>query len=248
VDQDSDERVTYFEALTALAYLWFADRPVQLGIFEVGMGGRWDATNLVEGDVAVLAPIALDHPELGATVHEVAGEKAGIIKPAKVAVSREQDADALDVIVARCSEMGATLQLEFRDWELEERLTAVGGQSIRVRGLHGTYDDLFLPMFGEHAARNAAAAIVAFEALVEEPLGEEIGGPMARADGGGRPPAHDHAGRRPQPGRGRGPGRGAPRVLHVGPAPPGDLGEREQEPGGDRGRARAPDRRRLRRP
>ncbi|MGZ5350343.1 MAG: bifunctional folylpolyglutamate synthase/dihydrofolate synthase [Actinomycetota bacterium] len=173
VDQESDERVTYFEALTALAYLWFADRPVQLGVFEVGMGGRWDATNLVEGDVAVLAPIALDHPELGATVYEVAGEKAGIIKPGKVAVSREQDADALEVIEARCAEVGADLKLEFRDWELEDRLTAVGGQSLRVKGLHGAYDDLFLPMFGEHAARNAAAAIVAFEALVEEPLGEE---------------------------------------------------------------------------
>ncbi len=106
VDRESDERVTYFEALTALAYLWFADRPVQLGVFEVGMGGRWDATNLVEGDVAVVAPIALDHPELGATVNEVAGEKAGIIKPGKVAVSREQDADALEVIEARCAEVG----------------------------------------------------------------------------------------------------------------------------------------------
>jgi dihydrofolate synthase/folylpolyglutamate synthase len=173
VDRESEERVTYFEALTALAYLWFADRPVQLGVFEVGMGGRWDATNLVEGDVAVLTPIALDHPELGATVHEVAGEKAGIIKPGKMVVSREQDPDALEVVEARCVEVGADLKLEFRDWELEDRLTGVGGQSLRVKGLHGTYDDLFLPMFGEHAARNAAAAIVAFEALIEEPLGEE---------------------------------------------------------------------------
>ena len=173
VDEEADERVTYFETLTALAYLLFADRPVQLGVFEVGMGGRWDATNLVAGDVAVFAPIALDHPELGATVHEVAGEKAGIIKPGKVAVSREQEPDALDVIEARCAEVGASLKLEFRDWELEDRLTAVGGQSLRVKGLFGTYDDLFLPMFGEHAARNAATAIVAFEALVEEPLGEE---------------------------------------------------------------------------
>jgi len=78
VDREAEDRVTYFEALTALAYLWFADKPVALGVFEVGMGGIWDATNLVEGDVAILTPIALDHPELGATVAEVAAEKAGI--------------------------------------------------------------------------------------------------------------------------------------------------------------------------
>ena len=95
VDSQGEEQVTYFEALTALAYLWFADKPVALGVFEVGMGGTWDATNLVRGDVAVLTPIALDHPELGSTVAEVAGEKAGIIKEGTIAVSREQDAEAL---------------------------------------------------------------------------------------------------------------------------------------------------------
>lgn len=173
VDRESDERVTYFEALTALAYLWFADKPVALGIFEVGMGGAWDATNLVDGDVAVLTPISLDHPELGDTVSKVAGEKAGIIKEGKVAVSREQDAEALAVIEARCADMSVDLLLELRDWELEERLQAVGGQAIRVRGVFASYDDLFLPMFGEHAARNAAAAIVAFESLLSEALNED---------------------------------------------------------------------------
>ena len=86
VDDEGEERVTYFETLTALAYLWFADKPVGLGVFEVGMGGTWDATNLVAGDVAVITPIALDHPELGSTLTEVAGEKAGIIKDGKIAV------------------------------------------------------------------------------------------------------------------------------------------------------------------
>ena len=86
VDDQAEERVTYFEALTALAYLWFADKPVALGVFEVGMGGTWDATNLVSSDVAVITPIGLDHPELGATLTEVAGEKAGIIKDGKAVV------------------------------------------------------------------------------------------------------------------------------------------------------------------
>jgi len=173
VDEQSDEQVTYFEALTALAYLWFADKPVALGVFEVGMGGTWDATNLVAGNVAVLTPIALDHPELGSTVAEVAAEKAGIIKQGNVAISREQDDEAMQVIEARCAEMSADLKLEFRDFEVEERLHALGGQALRVRGLRGTYDDLFLPMFGENAARNTAAAIAAVESLLDQPLDEK---------------------------------------------------------------------------
>jgi dihydrofolate synthase/folylpolyglutamate synthase len=174
VDGQSDEQVTYFEALTALAYLWFADKPVALGVFEVGMGGTWDATNLVGGEVAVITPIALDHAELGSTVVEVATEKAGIIKAGNVAISREQDNEALSVIEARCAEVGAELKLEYRDFEIEERLHALGGQSLRVRGLRATYDDLFLPMFGEHAAQNAAAAIAAVESLLDQPLDEIV--------------------------------------------------------------------------
>jgi dihydrofolate synthase/folylpolyglutamate synthase len=176
VDRESEERVTYFETLTVLAYLWFADKPVGLGVFEVGMGGLWDATNLVSGDVAVITPIDLDHPELGPTVTDVAREKAGIIKEGKIVVSREQRDDALKVIEDRCRDVGADLKLEFRDWDLEDRLQAVGGQSMRVRGLFGSYDDLHLPMFGEHAARNAAAAIVALEAL----LGHRLAGKEMR--------------------------------------------------------------------
>lgn len=173
VDGQSDDQVTYFEALTALAYLWFADKPVALGVFEVGMGGTWDATNLVSGDVAVLTPIALDHPELGSTVAQVATEKAGIIKAGNVAISREQDDDALAVIEARCAEVGAELKLEHRDFEIEERLRALGGQSLRITGLRGTYGDLFLPMFGEHAAQSAAAAIAAVETLLDRALDEK---------------------------------------------------------------------------
>jgi len=164
-------RVTYFETLVALAFLWFADKPADLVVFEVGMGGRWDATNLVAGQVGVLCPIALDHPELGATPAEVAKEKAGIIKAGAVAVVREQPPEALAVIEARCEEVGARLLLEDRDWGLEIRAPAVGGQALTVRGIHATYGDLLLPLFGEFAARNAAAAVVAVEALMEHELG-----------------------------------------------------------------------------
>jgi dihydrofolate synthase/folylpolyglutamate synthase len=170
-----DERVgpvTYFEALTALAFLWFADKPVELGVFEVGMGGTWDATNLVAGDVAVVCPVGLDHPELGSTVAEVAGEKAGIVKPGKVAVVRDQPPEALAVLEARCDAVGARLLLEHRDWGLETRMPAVGGQAISVRSPLGVHEDVLLPIFGEFAAHSAAAAIVATEALLERDLEE----------------------------------------------------------------------------
>jgi dihydrofolate synthase/folylpolyglutamate synthase len=166
-------RVTYFETLAGLAFLWFADKPADLGVFEVGMGGTWDATNLVASQVAVLCPIALDHPELGVTPAEVAREKAGIIKAGAVAVVREQPPEALAVIEARCEEVGARMLLEDRDWGLEIRAPAVGGQSLTVRGIHATYEDLLLPLFGEFAARNAAAAVVAVETLLEHALGAD---------------------------------------------------------------------------
>ena len=162
--------VTYFETLAALGFLVFADAPVQLGVFEVGMGGTWDATNLVAGDVAVICPISLDHPELGSTVAEVSEEKAGTIKQGKVAVVREQAPEALEVLERRCEEQIATMLLEDREWGLEQRTAAVGGQALTVRGLHAEYDELLLPIHGEYAARNAAAAIAAVEALLERGL------------------------------------------------------------------------------
>ncbi|MGA9159708.1 MAG: cyanophycin synthetase [Actinomycetota bacterium] len=166
-------RVTYFEALTAFAYLWFADAPVGLGVFEVGMGGTWDATNLVSGDVAVLCPVALDHPQLGSTIAQVAAEKAGIVKQGKAAVVREQPAEALTVIERRCDEQIATLLLEGREWALDDLTPAVGGLAMAVRGLHATYDEIVLPLYGDHAAHSAAAAVVAVEAMLERALDQD---------------------------------------------------------------------------
>ena len=167
-----------------------------LAVFEVGMGGSWDATNLVAGDVAVIGEIGLDHPELGSTVQEVATEKAGIIKPGKIVVVREQPDDALKVIEARASDVGATVLLEERDWEVEVRLPAVGGQQFRVRGVHATYDELFLPMFGEHAVRNAAAAIVAVESFARARARSGRHPARDRCAADPRTPRGDHARRR----------------------------------------------------
>src|SRR3990170_3890381 len=187
IDAMSKERVTYFEVLTALAYLWFSDKPVALGVFEVGMGGTWDATNLVAGDVAVLCPITFDHPELGSTLIEKATEKAGIIKEGKVAVCREQPGAALSVIEERAHEMKTHLLLEDRDWALEDRVPGVGGQVVTIKGLHATYENVSLALFGEHAARNGACAIAALEAFIDRPLDDAaLRGAFASAASPGR--------------------------------------------------------------
>jgi dihydrofolate synthase/folylpolyglutamate synthase len=167
---------TYFEALTALAYLWFADKPVELGVFEVGMGGTWDATNLVRGNVAVLCPIGLDHRELGSTIPEVATEKAGIVKEGNTAVVREQRPEAQAVIEQRCEEVGATLLIEGHDFAVAQRAPAIGGQLIGVRGLHASYEDVFLPLFGEQLARNAGLSVAALESLVGRSLDQRAVG------------------------------------------------------------------------
>jgi dihydrofolate synthase / folylpolyglutamate synthase len=167
------EPLTYFEALAALAFLWFADKPVDVGVFEVGMGGAWDATNLIRSEVAVVCPIGLDHPELGSTIEEVAGEKAGILKEETVAVVREQPPEAARVLEARAADVGARLVREGRDFAVPARELAVGGQRLGIRGLRGHYRGLFLPLHGEHQARNAAAAVAACEELLERPLADD---------------------------------------------------------------------------
>jgi dihydrofolate synthase/folylpolyglutamate synthase len=165
------ERVTYFETLTALAYLWFADKPADAVVFEVGMGGEWDATNLIDAKVAVVRAVGVDHPELGSTVEEVAREKAGIIKPGATVITDESEAyETLQVITSRTDELGAKRLIRGKHFYLEYPAQAVGGQVLNVSGVKGSYSDLFLPLYGLHQAENAAAAIVA----AEEFLGREL--------------------------------------------------------------------------
>ena len=160
-------RMTFFEVLVAMGYAAFADTPVDVAVVEVGMGGSWDATNVADGRVAVLTPIALDHERfLGRDPVEIAGEKAGIIKPGAVAVLGQQQPDVMDVLLRRSVEVGATVAREGIEFGVAARDVAVGGQLLSLQGLHGRYDDVFLPLHGEHQASNAACALAAVEAFL----------------------------------------------------------------------------------
>ncbi|GII87276.1 dihydrofolate synthase [Sphaerisporangium siamense] len=170
-------RVSFFEVLTAMAYAAFADAPVDFAVIETGMGGTWDATNIADGTVAVITPISLDHTEyLGPDVETIAGEKAGIIKPGATAVLAQQPLPAAEVLVRRAAEAEATVAREGLEFGVLHRELAMGGQVLRLQGLKGVYEDVFLPLYGAHQAGNAALALAAVEALTggDDPLDAEL--------------------------------------------------------------------------
>ncbi len=159
--------LTYFEALTVLAFASFADAPVDVLVLEVGMGGEWDSTNVADGDVAVFTPIALDHENrLGRTVTEIARTKAGIIKPAAQVVTALQSAEAMDELLRAAEHDEAEVIAEGVAFQVRDARLAVGGQVVDIRGRAGEYPDLFLPLFGEHQAQNAAVAVAAVESFL----------------------------------------------------------------------------------
>lgn len=162
-----DEALTFFEALTVLAFACFADAPVDVVVLEVGMGGEWDSTNVADGQVAVFTPIDLDHQSrLGQTVTEIARTKSGIIKPAASVVTARQADAALAVLEEAAELTESSLAVEGDAFDVLESRVAVGGQLVSVRGLAGEYRDIALPLFGRHQAENAAVAIAAVEAFI----------------------------------------------------------------------------------
>ncbi|MCR2763767.1 Mur ligase family protein [Microbacterium sp. zg.B48] len=162
-----DAPLTFFELLTVLAFVAFADAPIDVLVLEVGMGGSWDSTNTADGDVAVFTPIDIDHADrLGSTIREIATVKSGIIKVGAAAVSARQDAAAEAVLRAAAAAQDATIAFEGEQFALTDARLAVGGQLISVRGLAGVYSEEYLPLFGGHQAQNAALAIAAVESLI----------------------------------------------------------------------------------
>lgn len=164
---NDDAPLTFFELLTILAFVIFADAPVDVLVLEVGMGGAWDSTNTADGDVAVFAPIAVDHVDrLGATAAEIAEVKSGIIKSGARVVSAAQLPEVLTVLRAAALDKDARLLLEGVDFELSDDVLAVGGQLLSIRGIAGNYPEVFLPLYGAHQGQNAAVAVAAVEALL----------------------------------------------------------------------------------
>jgi dihydrofolate synthase/folylpolyglutamate synthase len=169
MDSKFDNPISFFEAITALAFAAFAEHPIDVGVIEVGMGGQWDATNVVDADVSVITPIGLDHMEyLGSTITEIAATKAGIIKEQGFIVLAQQTPEAAVELLRRAAEVGADVAREGLEYSIDSRAIAVGGQLISITGLRGHYDDIFLPLHGKHQASNAAAALIAVEAFFGE--------------------------------------------------------------------------------
>ena len=128
-------RMNYFQALVAIGYAAFADAPVDVAVVEVGLGGTWDATNVADGQVAVVTPIAIDHTRLlGSTEVQIALEKGGIIKAGAIAIVGVQDPDVIEVLTERGEEVGARLAHEGNDFGVLTRDVAVGGQLVSLRG------------------------------------------------------------------------------------------------------------------
>ena len=171
VDQRSLEkgepRLSFFEVFTVMAFAAFADAPVDVAVIEVGLGGTWDSTNVADGEVAIITPIAMDHERfLGHTLVEIASEKSGIIKDGATVVLAEQTEDVEGVLLAAAAERGARVVREGVDIHVVDRQVAVGGQLLSLQGLGGTYTEIFLPLHGPFQAHNALLALTAVEAFM----------------------------------------------------------------------------------
>lgn len=163
-----------FEVVTAMAFAAFADAPIDVAVVEAGMGGSWDATNVIDATIAVITPIGMDHSEyLGATVGEIAAEKAGVIRGPRgdlipvetIAVIGRQPPAAMDVLLAHALRVAAVVAREDSEFAVRSRQVAIGGQVLELQGLGGVYPNIFLPLHGEHQAHNAAVALAAVEAF-----------------------------------------------------------------------------------
>lgn len=175
IDSRQPHPISFFEAVTALAFVAFAEFPVDVGIFEAGMGGEWDATNVVQSQVSVITPIGLDHMEyLGNTIEEIALTKSGIIKPESHVVLAAQPASVATVLTARVLERSAIAYREGVEFSLDRRDIAVGGQLLSINGVHGHYSDIYLPLYGAHQSINASVALAAVEAFAGVKLDEEV--------------------------------------------------------------------------
>jgi dihydrofolate synthase / folylpolyglutamate synthase len=165
-------RLSYFEIVTAAGLRWFADEPIDVAVVEVGMLGRWDATNVVDADIAVITNIGMDHNEYaGPTRAHIAREKAGIIKPRSIVVCGETDPELVSIFMAAGGDSTLVRELDF---DVVRNDLAVGGRLIDLRTPSATYPDVFLSLNGAHQGVNASAALMAVEAFFDATLDPEV--------------------------------------------------------------------------
>jgi dihydrofolate synthase/folylpolyglutamate synthase len=189
VDRQGEHPLSFFEVSVAMAYAAFADAPVDVAVVEVGMGGAWDATNVIDADVAVITPISVDHAHyLGESPVAIAQEKAGIIKPGSVAVVAAQDEEVMEVLLGRAREVGAELLVEGVHFGVAQSVPAVGGQLMSLQVGDRSFDEVFLPLYGAHQAQNAVVALAAAHAVLGAGAltGEVVGEAFASATSPGR--------------------------------------------------------------
>ncbi|MGI8994595.1 MAG: bifunctional folylpolyglutamate synthase/dihydrofolate synthase [Nocardioidaceae bacterium] len=166
VDNSGAHPVSFFEFVTAMAFAAFADAPVDAAVVEVGMGGRWDSTNVADATVAVVTAIGVDHSRyLGDTAEAIAEEKAGILKRGTLGILAQQSVEVAEVLLQHAAEVGATVAREGLEFGVIERTPGIGGQMLTLQGLGATYDEIFLPLYGAHQAHNAVCALAAVEAF-----------------------------------------------------------------------------------
>jgi dihydrofolate synthase / folylpolyglutamate synthase len=172
IERAMDEAPTVFEILTAAALRWFADVAVDVAVIEVGLGGRWDATNVADGQVAVVTNVSLDHAEtIGPTLADIATEKAGIVKPGSTLVLGETDPELAAIFSAAGA---AEIWERDRDFGCTANSLAHGGRLVDLRTPGASYDDVYLPLHGAHQGDNAAIALAAAEAFFGAPLDPDV--------------------------------------------------------------------------
>jgi dihydrofolate synthase/folylpolyglutamate synthase len=171
-----DSTPTWFEVMTAAAFGFFNDVAVDVMVIEVGLGGRYDATNVVHGDVALITNISLDHQAvIGPTRVDIAREKAGIIKAGAVVILGEDDEDLVPIFEAAANDVeAAALWKRGDDFACVENHIAVGGRLLSIRTPGALYEEVFVPVHGAHQGDNAACAVAAVEAFFATPLDETV--------------------------------------------------------------------------
>ena len=175
IDSRQPHPISYFEALTAMAFVAFAEFPVDIAVIEAGLGGEWDATNVLTSQVSVMTPIGFDHMEyLGDTLEKIAQTKSGIFKPESNVVLAAQTPAVAKVLMEKVAKVSAIPFREGIEFAVKKRALAVGGQLISLQGLHGDIDDIYLPLYGDHQANNAAVALAAVEAFTSVALDQDL--------------------------------------------------------------------------